>query len=225
MRDSVDGTEPLIPQVRTANYRLKLAAIEVGRMSTKHLMIIAGLLFPVSACAPPGGAQATVAASAPASAQTYDSEGIDFGVGPTTAIRNSDYDEPTPTIITGATTISTPQLQSMLASPKPPILIDVLGGDVTASLPGAIWLRGAGFGKLAQGDLQAHLATALTKITDGDKSRPIAFFCLSKLCWLSHNAAVRAVNLGYTNVLWYRGGRNAWRAAGLPLMPVKPTDI
>jgi hypothetical protein len=34
---------------------------------------------------------------------------------------------------------------------------------------------------------------------------------------MSYNAALRAINLGYKNVLWYRGGIEAWQRAGLPL--------
>jgi rhodanese-related sulfurtransferase len=42
------------------------------------------------------------------------------------------------------------------------------------------------------------------------------FFCSGVRCWLSYNAALRAVRGGYANVYWYRGGIDAWRAAGLP---------
>ena len=31
---------------------------------------------------------------------------------------------------------------------------------------------------------------------------------------LAYNASLRAVKLGYSNVLWYRGGHEAWRLAG-----------
>jgi rhodanese-related sulfurtransferase len=31
---------------------------------------------------------------------------------------------------------------------------------------------------------------------------------------MSYNAALRAINLGYRNVLWYRGGVEAWKAGG-----------
>jgi rhodanese-related sulfurtransferase len=45
------------------------------------------------------------------------------------------------------------------------------------------------------------------------------------MCWLSRNATVRTVALGYSQVYWYRGGRNAWIAAGLPLQPVRRTPF
>ena len=59
----------------------------------------------------------------------------------------------------------------------------------------------------------------LSELAGGNKARAIVFFCLSKTCWLSHNAAVRAVALGY-DVYLYCGGRNAWQAAGLAMEPV-----
>ena len=34
---------------------------------------------------------------------------------------------------------------------------------------------------------------------------------------MSYNASLRAIALGYTNVLWYRGGIEAWKQAGLPV--------
>jgi rhodanese-related sulfurtransferase len=34
---------------------------------------------------------------------------------------------------------------------------------------------------------------------------------------MSYNAALRAIAAGYSNVLWYRGGIEAWKAAGMPV--------
>jgi len=36
------------------------------------------------------------------------------------------------------------------------------------------------------------------------------------------NLAVRLVALGYKNVFWYRGGREAWEVAGLPEEEMRP---
>jgi PQQ-dependent catabolism-associated CXXCW motif protein len=144
----------------------------------------------------------------------YDAEDYNFGLAPTSAIRRQPYEGPTPLVIDDAKTIKTPELRAIIVSPQPPILVDVLGGNPTESLPGAIWARRAGFSDVGA---QAALSVDLEKLTSGDKATPVVFFCLSKICWLSHNAAVRAVALGYINVYWYRGGRNAWIAAGLPM--------
>ncbi|MGD0641207.1 MAG: rhodanese-like domain-containing protein [Roseiarcus sp.] len=151
----------------------------------------------------------------------YDDEGVNFGVARTNEIRTQNYEAHTPTSIAGAQTVTTPTLQRMIAAKNPPLLIDVLEGSQSVSLPNAVWLKGAGMGSGLDDDVQQRLAARLQELTQGRKSQPMVFFCLSKTCWLSHNAVVRAVALGYSRVYWYRGGRNAWIAAGLP-MPAAP---
>jgi PQQ-dependent catabolism-associated CXXCW motif protein len=156
---------------------------------------------------------------------SYDNETQNFGLRPIATIRVNNYEGPTPNTITGARTITTPQLRELLASANPPVLIDVLGGNPQTSLPGAILFTPAGFGNSYGDQVQQRLAGHLAQLTHNNLRAPIVFFCLSKTCWLSHNAAVRAVALGYTNVLWYRGGRNAWIAAQLPMEPVFATPF
>lgn len=158
-------------------------------------------------------------------APAYDDEMRVSNVAPTNAIRTTNFEAPTPNAIDGATTITTPQLRAMMVSPSPPILIDVLGGQPTSSLPGARWIPEAGRGTNLNDSTQKRMEAGLAALTGGDKAKPIVFFCLSRTCWLSHNAAARAVALGYSKVLWYRGGRNAWTAAGLPLEPVRHSTL
>ncbi len=153
----------------------------------------------------------------PLTQSAYDSETLDYGLAPATQIRTGSYDAPTPTIVTGAQTVTTPMLRTMLAAPNPLVLIDVIGGNPTGSLPGAVWLAGAGLGTGFNDDVQVKLAAHLRELTGGDVNRPVAFLCAHRNCWLSLNASMRAVRLGYTHVYWYRGGRAAWRAAGLPM--------
>jgi PQQ-dependent catabolism-associated CXXCW motif protein len=157
-------------------------------------------------------------------ALVYDNETADYGVAPTNIIRTDDFDAPTPRTVDGAQTITTLQLKDMLASPTPPLLIDVLGG-VNTSLPTAISVPDAGLGTSLKDPLQTRFGTVMRRLSGGDTSRPVAVFCLSRICWLSHNAAVRLVAMGYTHVYWYRGGRNAWREAGLPLAPVRMAGL
>jgi PQQ-dependent catabolism-associated CXXCW motif protein len=154
---------------------------------------------------------------------TYDNETQDFGVAPTTIIRTGDFFAPTPTQINGAKTITTPQLQSLIKSDATLVLIDVSDGRQGDTLPSAIWLRGAGLGNNPYDQTQELLSSRLLELTHGNQGRAIVFFCSSNECWLSHNAVVRAVKLGYPNIYWYRGGRRAWLNAGLPLRP-KPVD-
>ena len=188
-------------------------------MLFRQWLFLIGLVVLAAGCATQPWQQVKLAAAA------YDNETQDLGVLPTKTIRTSSYEAPTPTHIDGATTVITTQLRDMMLSPRPPVLIDVLGGNQTVSLPGAVWLRGAGLGTSLDDSVQQHLAARLTDLTGGDKTKPVMFFCLSQTCWLSHNAALRALALGYSNVLWYRGGRNAWQAAGLAMEPVRALTL
>lgn len=148
-------------------------------------------------------------------------EAADHGVPPQSALRQGDYRAPTPLSVPGARTVTTLELRRLLrdADARRPALIDVLGGEGHATLPGAAWLPGAGRGESFDDALQPRLEQALAALTAGDRDRPLVFFCASAQCWLSYNAALRAVRLGYRQVLWYRGGIEAWGAGGGALTP------
>jgi len=150
-------------------------------------------------------------------------EDIDYGLAPVSTLRTAEYHAPTPREIPGAKTIGTSALRDSLQAQPQPLLFDVLGGEVHASLPGAIWLPGAGRGQSFTDTVQARLAQTLQAVTKGDRKRPLVFFCQGPQCWLSYNAALRAVALGYEAVFWYRGGIEAWIAAGGDLAPLKLT--
>lgn len=142
-------------------------------------------------------------------------------VMPSAALRLSEYSAPTPLVIPGARAIDTPELRERIAGERPPLLFDTAGGSGHDSIPGAVWLPGAGLGTGFDDSLQQHLGNALALVTREDLTRPLVFFCVSRNCWLSYNAALRAVRLGYREVYWYRGGLEAWRAAGGELAPPK----
>jgi PQQ-dependent catabolism-associated CXXCW motif protein len=144
-----------------------------------------------------------------------DNEAADFGVAPSDQLRLDDHASPTPLALRGAALIGTQDLMKRLEEPPSarPLLFDVLG-DSHETLPSAIWLPGAGRGSGFDDAVQAQLATVLEALSGGDKSRAMVFFCSSVRCWLSYNAALRAVRLGYAQVYWYRGGIAAWLAAG-----------
>ncbi len=146
-----------------------------------------------------------------------------YGVLPQATLWLGDPHAPTPLTVPGARTVATAELRTLQQGERPPILIDVLGSDGHRTLPGAAWLPGAGRGQSFDDALQPRLAQALEALTGGDRARPIVFYCASQLCWLSYNASLRAVRLGYADVLWYRGGILAWRAAGGALEPPRFT--
>lgn len=155
-------------------------------------------------------------------------EAADHGVPPQSALRADGHHAPTPLAVPGARTVGTAELRKLLQAQSPPVLIDVLGGEGHATLPGGAWLPGAGRGESFEDGLQQRLGQALAVLTGGDRARPVVFYCASPQCWLSYNAALRAVRLGYGSVLWYRGGIEAWGASGgaleLPRLSWKKPD-
>ena len=75
------------------------------------------------------------------------------------------------------------------------------------AIPGA-WLSQPGD---FTDEVQQRGAAMLMQATQGRKNIPLVFYCQSPHCWMSYNAALRAINAGFSNVLWYRGGVESWR--------------
>jgi PQQ-dependent catabolism-associated CXXCW motif protein len=150
-----------------------------------------------------------------AAAQTYADEDRSWGVAPPPGYRAKDYHGPTPDAVPNAAVIRTEELKAKLEQPPRPFLVDVLSGPVHRTLPGALWLHNGGLGDF-DAEEEKRFLDALVLVSGGDKARELVFFCSGPRCWLSYNAALRAARAGYTNVHWYRGGIEAWRAAGLP---------
>jgi Rhodanese-like domain len=57
------------------------------------------------------------------------------------------------------------------------------------------------------------LKEELANLTNNNLNMPLVFFCAGVKCWESYNAALRAINLGYSKVYWYRGGISSWHEA------------
>ena len=87
-------------------------------------------------------------------------------------------------------------------------------------IPGSIWLPDVGRGAISPA-LDAWFATHLRAAVSAHPSEPVVFYCLSH-CWMSWNAARRAVLLGIPHVAWYPGGSDGWEAAGHPLAVTGP---
>ncbi|KGJ10882.1 PQQ-dependent catabolism-associated CXXCW motif protein [Paracoccus versutus] len=88
------------------------------------------------------------------------------------------------------------------------------------SIPGATWLHGTGYERLSPVE-QARLAEGLARLSGGDKAAPLVIFC-KRDCWMSWNAARRAVALGYRGVIWFPDGIEGWQEQGGGLEPVSP---
>jgi rhodanese-related sulfurtransferase len=140
----------------------------------------------------------------------------DMGVAPSSQLKSGGLHGPTPTSIPGGRTITTADLVTLLRNPQSQALVfDVLGSPQT--LPNAIPVVPASQGGDFQDQTQREFGQFLQQTTQGNRDRPMVFYCQSTQCWMSYNAALRAIALGYTQVLWYRGGLEAWQQAGLPL--------
>ena len=103
------------------------------------------------------------------------------------------------------TTISRQDLQTKLASPEPPLLVEALGSAyfADAHLPGAINIPP---------DEVDRLAPRLLPDLDAE----IVVYC-SGTCRNSEAAARRLEDLGYRRVLLYPDGKEDWIEHALPV--------
>jgi rhodanese-related sulfurtransferase len=139
----------------------------------------------------------------------------DYGVPPTPQLHAGPLHGPTPATIPGGQVITTKGLVALLRGGQVPALVlDVLGG--AEIIQGAQYAVPASQAGTFNDQTQQQFGQFLQQATNGNKQYPIVTYCLSTQCWMSYNAALRAINLGYTNVLWYRGGIEAWKQAGMP---------
>ncbi len=89
-----------------------------------------------------------------------------------------------------------------------------------SNIPGSLWLVDTGYGELAP-VVERYLLDGLAEVTQGDKGRPVVIYCLRD-CWMSYNAAKRAIRAGYTAVHWYADGTDGWAEAGYAMAPSEP---
>lgn len=144
--------------------------------------------------------------------------------------RMEDFRAPVPATLSGAKVLSTGGLQDLLTSRGDIVLIDVLPAPrrpanlrpgalwlppERRNIPGSVWLPNTGFGLLPLEE-EDYLRRSLERLTQGDRGRPLVFYCLAE-CWMSWNAAKRAISWGYVSVYWYPDGTDGWSDAGLPL--------
>ncbi|WP_375258632.1 PQQ-dependent catabolism-associated CXXCW motif protein [Citreimonas sp.] len=88
------------------------------------------------------------------------------------------------------------------------------------TIPDALWLPNVGYGALAD-VTEAYFRAGLEAATGGDSAHPVVIFCLAE-CWMSWNAARRAVEWGYGAVHWFPEGTDGWDAHGYPMEVVAP---
>ncbi|MFA5900706.1 MAG: PQQ-dependent catabolism-associated CXXCW motif protein [Hyphomicrobium sp.] len=147
--------------------------------------------------------------------------------------RMEDFRAPVPSTLKGARVLTSDEAADIWnksgsvfidvypQAPKPPNLpAGTFWRDpVHRSIEGAQWLPNVGYGALSS-EMDAQYRRALDTLSKGKPDTPLVFFCL-KNCWMSWNAAKRALDYGYTNVMWFRDGSDGWQELGYPLVEVK----
>jgi len=181
-------------------------------MSIRFQLILVGII--IAAQLP----QSASAQNVPNLDQMMQAERQDLGVPPTRQLHDGAMHGATPASIPGGQVITTKGLVALVQGRQAPfVLFDVLGQRET--LPNAVpavWLSQPGS---FDDSVQQQASQMLAQQTRGRKDMALVFYCLSRECWLSYNASLRAIAAGYTNVLWYRGGIEAWKSAGLAAQP------
>ncbi len=130
----------------------------------------------------------------------------------------------TPASLAGANVIDAKALAALIASDRP-LLIDVAAEEakpagmapdalwlpIHRSVPGSVWMPGAGDGALTPPQ-DALLTAQVDALTAGAKAKPVVVFC-HRDCWASWNAAKRLVRQGYLRVYWFPDGVEGWQDA------------
>ena len=159
------------------------------------------------------------------------------GVPEPDGYRMGDYRAPTPATLRGARVVDTAGMRGVIAAGDA-VLIDVLPAPRRPdsmrpgtpwlptphrAIPSSIWMPTVGHGVITVAAEQ-RLAEILHEATAGRRDAPVAFYCKAE-CWMSWNAARRAVEAGWRNVIWYPEGIDGWTEAGLPTEVVEPEPL
>lgn len=176
-----------------------------------------------------GVAAALVAAvlAVPASAQQqepFEPEGY----------RTDNYRAPVPATLARARVLTTAEAEAIWRAkgaafidvmPRPPKPKNLPEGTVwreapRKNIPGSIWLPDTGYGALPPA-MDDYFHRGLARASRGDKAALLVIYCLAD-CWMSWNAAKRALAGGYSNIAWYPDGTDGWERAALPTEEAQP---
>jgi PQQ-dependent catabolism-associated CXXCW motif protein len=148
--------------------------------------------------------------------------------------RTEDYRSPVPDTLAGGRVLSTAEAETIWRAksgvfvdvlPRPPKPPNLPAGTVWRdkprfNIPGSIWLPDTGYGELAT-STEDYLRQGLLRASSGNRTSLIVVYCQAD-CWMSWNAAKRALSFGYSNVAWYPDGTDGWERANLPTAEAQP---
>ena len=135
-------------------------------------------------------------------------------------------DAPTPSTLHGGRVIHVEEIEALLRQGKA-VVIDVSNTPRRPAelapgapwlplphraIPDALWLPAVGAGALTA-EVDDFYRVRLERATAGNVDVPLIVYCHER-CWLSWNAAKRAIGYGYRRVFWFPEGVEGWTAAG-----------
>jgi PQQ-dependent catabolism-associated CXXCW motif protein len=139
---------------------------------------------------------------------------------------DGNVDAPTPSTLHGGRVIHVAEVEALLRQGKA-VVIDVSNTPRRPAelapgapwlpvphraIPNAQWLPGVGAGALTR-EVDDFYRSRLERATAGNVDVPLVVYCHEN-CWLSWNAAKRAIGYGYRRVFWFPDGIEGWTAAG-----------
>ena len=151
--------------------------------------------------------------------------------------RGEPYNAPVPETLAGATVLADDEAAHSLwqsgtavfvdvfpHTPRPPNLPEgtLFREKKRHSIPGSIWLPNVGYEALAD-QTDGYFRSGLESATDGDFDATVVIFCRAD-CWMSWNAAKRALEYGYRNIIWYPDGTDGWTFMEYPTTLVTPFE-
>lgn len=139
----------------------------------------------------------------------------------------------------GVQRISANELQRMLNSNSTPLLIDVYGAifreesldfdgawlvsTPRKNIPGSVWLPNVGK-QVLKPVVEQYYRGQLKELTNDNPARRLVIYCIED-CWMAWNAAKRAREWGYTDVMWFREGVDGWTDNDWVLESAEPVSL
>jgi PQQ-dependent catabolism-associated CXXCW motif protein len=148
--------------------------------------------------------------------------------------RTENYRSPVPATLAGARVLATEDAEAIWRAgnavfidvlPHPPKPQNLPEGTIwrdkpRLNIPGSVWLPDTGYGMLATAT-DDYFRRGLADASRGDTAKLLVIYCQAD-CWMSWNAAKRALSYGYLNVAWYPDGTDGWQRANLPVEDSQP---
>ncbi|MDD1534880.1 MULTISPECIES: PQQ-dependent catabolism-associated CXXCW motif protein [unclassified Bradyrhizobium] len=148
--------------------------------------------------------------------------------------RADNYRAPVPATLAGGRVLTTAAAEAIWRAksgvfidvlPRPPKPKNLPEGTVwrdapRRNIPGSVWLPDTGYGTLPPA-MDDYFQRGLARVSGGDKAALLVIYCLAD-CWMSWNAAKRALAYGYSNIAWYPDGTDGWERAKLPTEESQP---